>query len=151
MSQPRPLACSDRSGFLFAHACDRPPAGSCVRCNTPVCAEHTRSTPEGPTCVSCLRDQRRTDSSSSDSTSTSSSSSSSTAATAAAAGVVAAGTFGGAGATGAWTAGEAGSGNDPYFYGGATAAYYDADDFAAFDQAGGARAADAPETDTGAS
>jgi hypothetical protein len=76
---------------------------------------------------------------------------------------VAAGTFGGAGATGAWTGpGEGGTRDDPYFYGGevANAAYYDADDFRAFDataatsdatSATDADAADAPETDTGAS
>jgi len=157
MSRP-PLQCSDRSGFLFAHACDRPAAGTCSRCNTPICVEHTRTAPTGPTCISCLR--RRDSDSSSDSSSSSSSSSSrgGTTAAAAAAGAVAAGTFGGAGATGAWTGpGEGGPRDDPYFYGGevANAAYYDADDFHAFDAPAAASeaadAADAPETDTGAS
>jgi hypothetical protein len=157
MSQP-PLHCSDRSGFLFAHACDRPAAGTCSRCNKPICVEHTRTAPTGPTCISCLR--RRDSDSSSDSSSSSSSSSSSrgTTAAAAAAGAVAAGTFGGAGATGEWTgAGEGGARDDPYFYGGEAerAAYYDADDFRAFDAtaatADAVSTADAPETDTGAS
>jgi hypothetical protein len=158
MSQ-RPLHCGDRSGFLFAHACDHPPAGACSRCGKPICVEHTRTSPTGPTCISCLRDRDR-DRTSSDSSSSSSSSSSrsGTTAAAAAAGAVAAGTFGGAGATGAWTGpGEGGARDDPYFYGGevASAAYYDADDFRAFDAtvaaADAASAADAPETDTGAS
>ena len=156
MSQP-PLHCNDRSGFLFAHACDRLPAAACSRCTKPICVEHTRTTPTGPTCISCLR-RGDSDRSSRDSSSSSSSASPSTgtAAAAAAAGIVAAGTFGGAGATGAWTGpGEGGTRDDPYFYGGEAerAAYYDADDFRAFDTAAAdaTSAADAPESDTGAS
>jgi len=154
VSQP-PLHCSDRSGFLFAHACDRPPAGTCSQCRQPICLDHTRQTPTGPTCIACLR-RRDSDRSTSDrdSSSSSSSSSTSTAAAATAAGIAAAGAFGGAGATGAWT-GEGQGGDDPYFYGDQTAAY-DADDFGAFNvtaaaAAADAAAADAPETDTGAS
>ena len=51
----RPLACADRSGFLFAHACDRPAAGACSLCSKPICTEHTRMGSQGPTCVTCLR------------------------------------------------------------------------------------------------
>ena len=51
----RPLACADRSGFLFAHACDRPAAGTCSVCHKPICTEHTRMGSQGVTCVSCLR------------------------------------------------------------------------------------------------
>ena len=51
----RPLACADRSGFLFAHACDRPAAGTCSVCHKPICTEHTRMGAQGVTCVTCLR------------------------------------------------------------------------------------------------
>ena len=157
MSQP-PLHCSDRSGFLFAHACDQPPAGACSRCNRPICLQHTRSTPAGPTCISCLRggDTSRTSSDSSSSSSGSSSRSGTTIAAAAVLGA-GAGAFGGAGATGAWS-GEGAPRDDPYFYGSESerAGYYDADDFRAFDVAAAAvvdaaAAAETPETDTGAS
>ncbi len=50
------LACADRSGFLFAHACDRPAAGACSVCGKPICPEHTRMDAKGPTCITCLRD-----------------------------------------------------------------------------------------------
>jgi hypothetical protein len=110
----RPLACGDRSGFLFAHACDRPAAGACTLCGTPICVEHTRMGAQGPTCITCLRGDSDSE-----------------------------------------VDGEAeGDGqreDDPYFYGGPerAAAYYDADDYRAFDPT-----PDAPpglETDTGAS
>lgn len=87
----RPLACADRSGFLFAHACDRPAAGACSRCGTPICAEHTRMGAQGPTCITCLH--------------------------------------------GGQAEAEARD-DDPYFYGDddeRAAAYYDADDYRAFD------------------
>jgi hypothetical protein len=149
----RPLHCADRSGFLFAHACDRPPVGACSRCNKPICAEHTRQSPSGPTCIACLRSADRDSSHDSTSSSSSSSTSGGTTAAAATVGVITAGTFGGAGASGAWT-GE----GDPYFYGGESerGAYYDADDFRAFDVTAAAAAteaggSEAPETDTGAS
>ena len=113
----RPLACGDRSGFLFAHACDRPAAGACSVCHKPICTEHTRMAAGGPTCISCLRDgehDAETDTGDDDTTS---------------------------------SRGE----DDPYFYGGPerAAAYYDADDYRAFDPT-----PDQPpglETETGAS
>jgi hypothetical protein len=159
VSQP-PARCADRSGFLFAHDCDRPPAGACSRCRQPICTQHTRSTPEGPVCVTCLRRRDADSSTSSSDTSSSTSSGGSSAGTAAAAAAaigIGAGAFGGAGASGAWT-GPEDARSDPHFYGtdAERASYYDADDFAAFDVPAAAAAADAlggggPETDTGAS
>ena len=112
----RPLGCADRSGFLFAHACDRPAAGACTMCGKPICAEHTRIGTQGPTCVSCLRGGGDTEAD-------------------------------------AETDGDAedGQDDDPYFYGGKgrAEAYYDADDYRAFEPP-----ADQPpglETQTGAS
>ena len=49
-----PLGCDDRSGFLFAHACDRPAAGACSVCGKPICTQHTRMSAQGPTCITCL-------------------------------------------------------------------------------------------------
>jgi hypothetical protein len=116
----RPLACGDRSGFLFAHACDRPAAGACSVCGKPICPDHTRMGAQGPTCITCLRDDD-------DDTDTE---------------------------TDSGDDGETAKGrgeDDPYFYGGPAraAAYYDADDYRAFDPT-----PDQPsglETDTGAS
>jgi len=101
-----PLACDDRSGFLFAHACDRPAAGACSVCGKPICTQHTRMSAQGPTCITCLHQ----------------------------------------------TGVDAGTGeDDPYFDDdpARAAAYYDADDYRAFDPA-----PDQPsglETQTGAS
>jgi hypothetical protein len=58
----RPLACADRSGFLFAHACDRPAVGACSVCHQPICLEHTRMGKTGPTCITCLRGDEDDDS-----------------------------------------------------------------------------------------
>lgn len=112
-----PLACADRSGFLFAHACDRPAAGACSVCHKPICAEHTRMSKAGPTCITCLRDDDDDDKDVDGDDDTTSG------------------------------RGE----DDPYFYDerGRAAAYYDADDYRAFDPA-----PDQPpglETETGAS
>jgi hypothetical protein len=153
-STSSPLHCADRSGFLFAHACDRPPASTCSRCQKPICVEHTRTTPSGPTCIGCLRRGTDDRSSASEGASTSTSSSSGTTAAATAL-AVGAGTFGGAGASGAWT-GEGDARDDPYFQGSADRAdYYDAEDFRAFDTAAAsgddAATTDGPESDTGAS
>jgi hypothetical protein len=115
----RPLACGDRSGFLFAHACDRPAAGACTMCGTPICVEHTRMGAQGPTCITCLRGRGD---------------------------VEADAELDDDGADGP----EGRREDDPYFYGGKErAAYYDADDYRAFEST-----PDEPrglETDTGAS
>ena len=44
------MRCKERSGFLFAHACDHVVATHCTRCGKSVCADHVR--PSG-LCVSC--------------------------------------------------------------------------------------------------
>ena len=126
----RPLACADRSGFLFAHACDRPAAGSCSVCHKPICTEHTRMGSQGVTCVSCLRgnddDDVDGDTDSDDS-------------------------VGGEPTRVPLESLQGRGEDDPYFYGGQAraAAYYDADDYRAFDPT-----PDQPaglETETGAS
>ncbi len=52
------MSCQERSGFLFAHACDRPEAWNCAACGKPICAEHTRLTEAGNVCISCLQAQQ---------------------------------------------------------------------------------------------
>ena len=49
------MSCQERSGFLFAHACDRPVAWSCATCGKAICAEHTRMTESGYGCIGCVR------------------------------------------------------------------------------------------------
>jgi hypothetical protein len=49
------MGCQERSGFLFAHECDRPVAWSCATCGKAICAEHTRMTESGYGCISCVR------------------------------------------------------------------------------------------------
>jgi hypothetical protein len=161
-----PLACGDRSGFLFAHACDRPAAGACAICSRPICIEHTRMGSSGPTCITCLRDDGSTDRSSSDHGSTGSGHSSDAGGHRGAGGDIATeGQYGGAGASADWAGRPEATAkaDDPYFFDGGPerATYYDADDYAAFDAVASAAAQDAardsaetggaPDTDTGAS
>lgn len=149
----RSITCADRSGFLFAHACDRIATGQCSRCAKPICVEHTRMTDAGATCVSCVRDDwdRERDHTSDDRDSASSGGSS----TAREPGFIpAGGQFGGAGADTEWPEGAApkeARADDPYFYAGPAA--YDADDYRAFEPAaaGDDTDADSLESDTGAS
>ncbi len=159
MSQPSSITCGDRSGFLFAHACDRLATGQCVQCAKPICVEHTRITETGPTCITCLRSavRDRDDDSSGRDRDTSSSTTDDTAPDPGPA--PGGGEFGGAGAQDTWSAEPPAyaKADDPYFFPGpAEAAAYDADDLGAFD--GVAATADDPghdtdaiETDTGAS
>ena len=153
MSRP-PLTCADRSGFLFAHACDGPAVGVCSVCGKPICVQHTRTSASGPTCISCLRGYTDDDDRSRDRDHRTGRSSSDDPAARAPAPE---GQFGGAGAGGEWE-GPPGTAraDDPYFFPGADrAAYYDAEDHAAFDAPAGAGGdepdVDAAETDTGAS
>ena len=53
------MRCEERSGFLFAHECDRPVAWSCASCGKAICAEHTRMTETGYGCISCVRTQNQ--------------------------------------------------------------------------------------------
>lgn len=161
MSQPPPITCGDRSGFLFAHACDRLAASQCARCARPICIEHTRMTETGPTCVTCLRDEswgrdRDRDRSSVEVESAGPQTPSEEPFT------PRGGEFGGAGAAGAWAPGEGpryAKADDPYFYGAADepGSAYDADDLAAFSPAAASADDDASadtdtiDSDTGAS
>lgn len=154
MSRP-PLTCADRSGFLFAHACDRPALGACSTCGKSICVEHMRTTASGPTCISCMRGttDRDPDHASDHGTSRTSSDD------APERWAGGEGQSGGAGSSGEWSPGspEASREDDPYFFPGVErAAYYDAEDHAAFEaptDVGGDADADleGPETDTGAS
>jgi hypothetical protein len=49
------VSCGERSGFLFAHACDRPSTGACFSCGKPICVLHTRPARDdgSPLCVTC--------------------------------------------------------------------------------------------------
>ena len=149
-----PLVCADRSGFLFAHACDRPATGACSVCGKAICVQHTRMRATGPTCIGCLRDERdEPDDRDGELTITRSSRSSDDPPGGAEAPE---GHFGGggAGAGGEWPGPEsAARADDPYFFPCADrAAYYDADDHAAFDAPGEPDAEGAgADTDTGAS
>jgi len=44
------VRCRERSGFLFAHACDRGATQKCSRCGKDVCKDRLRP---GTICVSC--------------------------------------------------------------------------------------------------
>lgn len=151
MSRP-PLVCADRSGFLFAHACDRPAAGVCTVCGKPICAQHTRVGATGPTCIGCLRGGAGDELRDRDHSSTRASDASDD--REAVTREAPEGRFGGGGAGGQWPeAGSAARADDPYFFPGVDrAAYYDADDHAAFDVPAEPDAAGAAgDTDTGAS
>ncbi|MCU0242015.1 MAG: hypothetical protein MUF51_06290 [Vicinamibacteria bacterium] len=51
------MTCEERSGFLFAHECDRPAAWQCTACGKSICFEHTRMGANGYTCITCMRAQ----------------------------------------------------------------------------------------------
>ena len=44
------MRCRERSGFLFAHSCDRGATQQCSQCGKGVCKDHLRP---GTICVSC--------------------------------------------------------------------------------------------------
>jgi hypothetical protein len=48
------IDCQERSGFLFAHACDRPAVYHCTHCAKAICLEHTRVGEAGPMCIGCV-------------------------------------------------------------------------------------------------
>jgi len=47
------MLCKERSGFLFAHDCDRIASSSCIECQKQICHMHTRTTERGALCISC--------------------------------------------------------------------------------------------------
>ena len=51
------MNCQERSGFLFAHPCDRLAAWTCAGCQKQVCDAHVRNTGGQPRCISCLKTQ----------------------------------------------------------------------------------------------
>lgn len=54
------MNCEERSGFLFAHACDRMAVWPCVSCGKNICPEHTRLSEAGSVCITCMRQQMTT-------------------------------------------------------------------------------------------
>jgi hypothetical protein len=48
------VTCEERSGLLFAHACDRASLYGCTVCGKAICIEHTRMGTSGPTCIACV-------------------------------------------------------------------------------------------------
>lgn len=54
--------CNEKSGFLFSHECYLPPAGSCSRCQKPVCQDHSHELvdrAEDILCTSCAKKDRK--------------------------------------------------------------------------------------------
>jgi len=49
------MRCRERSGFLFAHACDQPVVGKCGQCQKPICKRHSRAHESQTLCVSCRK------------------------------------------------------------------------------------------------
>lgn len=49
------MTCQDRSGFLFAHPCDRLAAWTCGGCAKRVCDDHMRRQAEATLCASCWK------------------------------------------------------------------------------------------------
>ena len=46
------MRCAERSGFLFAHSCDREAVASCAGCGKMICHDHLQP---GNLCVSCAK------------------------------------------------------------------------------------------------
>jgi hypothetical protein len=49
------MTCQDRTGFLFAHACDRLAAWKCGSCAKEVCDDHMRREGAATLCASCWK------------------------------------------------------------------------------------------------
>jgi hypothetical protein len=47
--------CQERSGFLFAHPCDRLAAWTCATCQKQVCDAHVRNVGGQPRCITCMK------------------------------------------------------------------------------------------------
>lgn len=47
--------CSERSGFLFKHDCQKEGTKTCQRCNKQICENHSRYQGDTLSCVSCLK------------------------------------------------------------------------------------------------
>ena len=51
------MTCQDRTGFLFAHPCDRLAAWTCGTCGKSVCDDHMRRREQATLCVGCWKKQ----------------------------------------------------------------------------------------------
>ena len=51
------MNCEERSGFLFAHACESFATNQCSACGKNVCDKHLRQLDAGPLCISCWKTQ----------------------------------------------------------------------------------------------
>ena len=49
------MNCQERSGFLFAHPCDRLAAWTCATCQKQVCDAHVRNHQGQPQCITCMK------------------------------------------------------------------------------------------------
>lgn len=49
------MTCQDRTGFLFAHACDRLAAWKCGGCAKEVCDDHMRRQGASTLCATCWK------------------------------------------------------------------------------------------------
>ena len=49
------MNCQERSGFLFAHPCDRLAAWTCSTCQKQVCDAHVRNVAGRSQCITCMK------------------------------------------------------------------------------------------------
>lgn len=49
------MMCQERSGFLFAHDCDRPVVRMCGQCHKALCEAHSRVVEGAHYCVTCFK------------------------------------------------------------------------------------------------
>jgi hypothetical protein len=47
--------CNEKSGFLFSHACSRPPNVTCDVCQKPICGDHVHQAGADALCTSCVK------------------------------------------------------------------------------------------------
>ena len=55
--------CNEKSGFLFNHECFQPPDNECMKCQKPVCSDHSHELLDdernGVLCTSCVKKDRK--------------------------------------------------------------------------------------------
>lgn len=47
--------CNEKAGFLFKHACLRPPVTHCENCSKPICSDHMRQHDSRSLCIKCAQ------------------------------------------------------------------------------------------------
>ncbi len=56
-------SCNEKSGFLFNHECFQPPDDVCMKCQKPVCSDHSHELlgrqESGVLCTSCVKKDRK--------------------------------------------------------------------------------------------